>query len=388
MAEKILIIDDDLDTLRLVGLMLQKQGYQIAAASNGKQGLIKVEEEVPDLILLDVMMPDMDGYEVARRLRKEPETAKIPILMFTAKSQLDDKVTGFEAGADDYLTKPTHPTELQAHVKALLARSVKPEKAVEEDTPSAKEAFTIGVISARGGLGVSSISLNLGSYLNTGIGEETIVVELPSGFGTIGRDLGFADLGGLSTLLRSASGEVTSDEVVEILHEHESGLKVLPASEEPRDAELGSALSQTKAIFKVLPSLSEFLVVDFGAGLSSLNQALLPQCDLIIVVVEAFSNSIEHSKLLLANLFELGFEKEKVLVALNNRIRSEMLLSMGQVKEKIDYPVAVTFTPAPELYTQAVRQHRTAVLHEPESMLTQQFTNLATIILEYRAKEE
>ncbi len=176
MAEKILIIDDDLDTLRLVGLMLQKQGYEIAAASNGRQGLLKVEEELPDLILLDVMMPDMDGYEVARRLRKSPETAKIPILMFTAKSQLDDKVTGFESGADDYLTKPTHPTELQAHVKALLARSVKPEKE-GEDVFSAQKAFTIGVISARGGLGVSSTALNLGSYLNTGVGEDTVMVE-------------------------------------------------------------------------------------------------------------------------------------------------------------------------------------------------------------------
>ena len=125
MAEKILIIDDDMDTLRLVGLMLQRQGYEIVAANNGKQGIEKAAEESPDLILLDVMMPDMDGYEVTRQLRAMPETASTPILMFTAKSQLDDKVTGFEAGVDDYLTKPTHPSELQAHIKALLARAQK-----------------------------------------------------------------------------------------------------------------------------------------------------------------------------------------------------------------------------------------------------------------------
>src|ERR1700690_927850 len=122
MTEKILIIDDDVDTLRLVGLMLQRQGYQISAATNGEQGLAKALEERPDLILLDVMMPDMAGYEVTRRLRKNPATQFTPILMFTAKTQLDDKVTGFEVGADDYLTKPTHPAELQAHVRALLGR--------------------------------------------------------------------------------------------------------------------------------------------------------------------------------------------------------------------------------------------------------------------------
>jgi DNA-binding response OmpR family regulator len=125
MAEKILIVDDDIDTLKLVGLMLQKQGFQIIAATDGIQGLAQADAEDPDLILLDVMMPEMDGYEVAKRLRANPKTANTPILMFTAKTQLDDKVTGFEAGADDYLTKPTHPTELTAHVKALLARSPK-----------------------------------------------------------------------------------------------------------------------------------------------------------------------------------------------------------------------------------------------------------------------
>ncbi len=125
MAEKILIIDDDMDTLKLVGMMLQKQSYQIVAANNGIKGLELAEAENPDLILLDVMMPGMDGYEVAKRLRANPLTANTPILMFTAKAQLDDKVSGFEAGADDYLTKPTHPSELNAHVKALLARTAK-----------------------------------------------------------------------------------------------------------------------------------------------------------------------------------------------------------------------------------------------------------------------
>ena len=103
MSEKILVVDDDIDTLRLVGLMLQRQGYQVVAASNGNQALIMAQSENPDLVLLDVMMPDMDGYEVARRLRANPSTNSTPIIMFTAKSQVDDKIMGFESGVDDYL---------------------------------------------------------------------------------------------------------------------------------------------------------------------------------------------------------------------------------------------------------------------------------------------
>ena len=125
MAERLLIVDDDLDTLRLIGLMLERQGYEIIAASNGKQALDLAKSELPDLIILDVMMPDLDGYEVARRLRADEDTLKIPIIMFTAKSQMDDRVTGIEAGADAYLTKPTQPRELFAHIKAMLARRQK-----------------------------------------------------------------------------------------------------------------------------------------------------------------------------------------------------------------------------------------------------------------------
>jgi len=386
MPEKILIIDDDLDTLRLVGLMLQKQGYQIAAANNGEQGLLKVPEESPDLILLDVMMPDMDGYEVARRLRANPETADIPILMFTAKSQLDDKVTGFEAGADDYLTKPTHPTELQAHVRDLISRSVKTEKK-QFVTPD-QRAFTVGIISARGGLGVSSISLNLGSSLSTEEGEETIVIELKPGAGTIGRDLGLSNLNSLTNLLKNTPEKITEEQVKNALLEHDSGLQLLPTSEQPKDMGLSSAILQFRAIFSQLGSLTDYLIADFGAGLPPLSQALLPQCNQIVVVVEGFSNSIAHAKVLIENLIELGIEKEQIIVVLNNRMNSDTLLSLSQVKKKIGFPIAVTLTPAPELFFQAIRLNTTAVLQQPESMTNQQFKKMAAIITKNKAKKK
>ena len=154
MTEKILVIDDDIDTLRLIGLVLEKQGYQIIAVNSGHQGLLEMSKESPDLIVLDVMMPEMDGYEVARRLREDPEMSKVPILMFTARSQLRDEEMGFESGADAYLTKPTHPKEFQAHIAKLLSRSKKTEIKQTEarrmfDQPEGKRAYTVGVISDR-----------------------------------------------------------------------------------------------------------------------------------------------------------------------------------------------------------------------------------------------
>ena len=135
-------------------------------------------------------MPDMDGYEVTRRLRKNPATIAIPILMFTAKTQLDDKVAGFEVGADDYLTKPTHPTELQAHVKALLARSA-PKKSGEITTGlHERHGYVIGVLSTRGGLGVSSLASNLAASFFTRSQTDVILAELTPGQGTLGMDFG------------------------------------------------------------------------------------------------------------------------------------------------------------------------------------------------------
>ena len=120
MPEKILIVDDDPDTVEFLRLILTRQGYQTLSAINGMQALNQAHSQQPDLIILDVMMPGLDGYEVARSLRRHPETALIPILMFTAKTQVEDKVAGYEAGVDIYLTKPIHPVELQANIKGLL----------------------------------------------------------------------------------------------------------------------------------------------------------------------------------------------------------------------------------------------------------------------------
>ncbi len=120
---KILIAEDD--PRIVIGLedQLENMGHQFIIARNGKEALEKVEEDIPDLIVLDVMMPEMDGYQVCERLKSSPETKHIPILMLTAKGQLLDKIEGFNRGADDYLSKPYDKAEFESRVTALLKRS-------------------------------------------------------------------------------------------------------------------------------------------------------------------------------------------------------------------------------------------------------------------------
>jgi DNA-binding response OmpR family regulator len=110
---------------------LRHEGYEVIAATNGLEGIRKANQEAPDLVILDVMLPGMDGFEICHQLRSEPETAHLPILMFSAKAQEIDKDTGLKVGADDYLPKPAAPAEIVSRVEKLLAKKEKDAKEQE-----------------------------------------------------------------------------------------------------------------------------------------------------------------------------------------------------------------------------------------------------------------
>ncbi|MEY2738113.1 MAG: Alkaline phosphatase synthesis transcriptional regulatory protein PhoP [Bacteroidota bacterium] len=119
---KILLVDDEKDILEIVGYNLTQEGYQIFTASNGKEAIIKAKKELPQLIILDVMMPEMDGIEACENIRKIPELQDTIITFLTARSEDYSQVAGFDAGADDYIAKPIKPKVLVSKVKALLRR--------------------------------------------------------------------------------------------------------------------------------------------------------------------------------------------------------------------------------------------------------------------------
>src|SRR4026209_2957862 len=123
MPESILVVDDDPDIARFVEVNLRSAGYEGSGAGDGEEALERAGEIRPDLVLLDVMMPRLDGFEVAQRLRKNPQTANTSIIMLTAKALSSDKVTGLQSGADDYIIKPFDPIELLARVKGTLRRA-------------------------------------------------------------------------------------------------------------------------------------------------------------------------------------------------------------------------------------------------------------------------
>lgn len=123
MSERILIVDDEPDIVELLEYNLRQHGYVVATARDGASALAEVQRQHPDLILLDLMLPDVSGTEICRRLRKDQATESIPIMMITARGEEIDRVVGFEVGADDYVTKPFSPRELVLRVQAVLRRT-------------------------------------------------------------------------------------------------------------------------------------------------------------------------------------------------------------------------------------------------------------------------
>ena len=123
MNNKILVIEDDPIALRLVQYTLQHEGYQVLTAPTGLEGLKKAREENPDLIVMDVMLPGIDGFEICHRLRADPQTAQLPILMLSAKAQEIDRAMGLKVGANDYLSKPASPSEIIRKIKRMLAQT-------------------------------------------------------------------------------------------------------------------------------------------------------------------------------------------------------------------------------------------------------------------------
>ena len=122
MSKRLLVVDDEPNLLRAVAVCLRGEGYEVTTARSGAEALVRLAESVPDLIVSDIRMPGMDGYQLARHMRAASRTALVPIIFLTAKDETSDRIEGFRAGVDAYLTKPFEPDELVAVIKSILSR--------------------------------------------------------------------------------------------------------------------------------------------------------------------------------------------------------------------------------------------------------------------------
>lgn len=380
MPGKILIVDDDPDTLKLIGLMLKRQGYEVATVGSGQAALEHVRQQIPELIILDVMMPEMDGYQVAGHLRGNPQTENIPILMFTAKNLVDDKVAGFEAGADAYLTKPTHPDELAAQVKALLARSAaQGQPAAEQPVASApaptSRGLTYAFIGVKGGVGLSTLAMNVGAVLAEH--ETTTLADFRLGRGTIGMSLGFGRSMGMANLLGLSAQEINIDSVRQEIATHECGLNLLLSSARSREVQVKVAPETARNIVGALVDLSKHVLLDLGPGLNPLTINFARDVDRVIFAVEATPVALAMGYDMLTELRQVGVSREKTSVVIINRAESKSQIPWQDAEQHLDNEVMAVISAVPELAHKGMEQNRPMILVNPNAMIHMQFNKLA-----------
>lgn len=374
MAEKILIVDDDADSLKLIGLMLKRHGYEVVSANTGSQALARADATRPNLIILDVMMPDMNGLEVCRQLRANPNTNKIPIIMFTAKTLIDDKVKGFEAGADDYLTKPTHPAELASRVRAILARSAaKGEGAKAPAGP--KSGYVIGVLGAKGGVGTTTVAANLAAGFLHGK-ERPVVADFRLGAGSLGLMLGTGRSQGMARMMVKSPMELNKSLVESELFIHASGLRALVCTSKPKETQVQYIPETAAAIVNALREVSKPTILDLGSGFDDNRGEIISELDHLLLVLEPTPIALAMSREIIAEL-QAQNSLDKLSVIVVTRTQSSLQTPWHEVERALGRDLKAIISAAPELSYQAIENQMPMVLLQPSAMVSGQFIKLA-----------
>jgi DNA-binding response OmpR family regulator len=374
MPAKILIVDDDLQSLKLIGLMLQRRGYLIDAARGGAQALAKADADVPDLVILDVMMPDMDGLEVCRRLRADPKTSRVPIIMFTAKILVSDKVDGFQAGADDYLTKPIHPNELAARVETALQRSLQ----IQPPPPLADAGQVIGFFGVKGGVGTTTLALNVAAALvNTPAPRRVILADLQSSAANIAVQLSLDPSDGLSSLINYSPQEITPALAGQHLLRHASGIQLLLSGQDLRANLAALPTPQITAIINSLSQIGQLVLLDLGSTLDESTLASLNLCQRIVLALEPQRVAVTVAQNLIAQLDRRGIPSQRLIIALINRTPGAVALDKRAIEDMLRLTVSSLLPPVPEVASQAANDANLIIQLQPGSLIADQFRSLA-----------
>jgi pilus assembly protein CpaE len=362
---RILFIDDDTINHQLVAKALQPLGHQITFAEDGTSGLAQARTLKPDLIITDVVMPDINGYEVTRQLRRDKQFAATPVLVLTAQSGLQDKLQAFESGADDYLSKPFEPAELVARVSALLRRvEMLPPAAPQE---AGQIAQMIAVHSLRGGTGASTLAVNLALSLSNLWGR-TILLDLTMTAGQVALMLNMNLRRTWVDIARFKAGEVDMDSLQSVISRHDSGLSFIAAPTFPDEGEFlrGDNLA---TVLSLLKKQYDYIIADLPHDFSEVALTALDAADLILMVGTPDMASIRATAAALDSYTKLGYPKEKIRPLLN-AIFPRSSLSREKIEAAMGMDFVASIPHVPDVVVEAINLGRPLVHEKPQEPIS------------------
>jgi DNA-binding response OmpR family regulator len=371
MSATVLIIDDDPVFVEMLGFVLEHGGFQAMSAYNGSEGIKMLNSEPIDVVILDVMLPDMDGFETCRRIRGSPTVRDVPILMLSARTQVADKLSGFESGADDYVAKPADPKEVMARLKALLARAKR--------TPSpASRVLTF--VGAKGGVGTTTTALNVATALCDGE-RKVLYLELQGYGASAPWLLSLKPSPSLQELMAPEGSRLSMSSLQSCIVETGSGLHYLAgypnavATGAIRKGSLGDALTLLQQDYDVI-------VADVGAAILPQVAEVLSQSTAVLPVAEHDSLSEWHVRSLLEWLGGNRHQARVPGIVLVQRYAGPSQKSVTQMATDLGKGILEVIPSAPGVLYHTHNRQELAIAADPESDLAQSYATLAQRLME------
>jgi len=376
----VLLIDDEVIFHRMIEHALKPMGHVVYTELNGIQGLEAARLVKPDVIITDLNLPDISGYEVTRRLRRDPIFAHTPIMVLTSHSGLQDKLGSFESGADDHITKPFEPEELVARMNVLLRKQDLIRYAISEgelESP-VRQARLAAVHSLRGGIGTSTLATNLAIGLR-GLWEmPTLLLDLVLMAGQAALLLNqplkrtWADLTGVRP------EEIDSELIRSIVDQHPSGLEFIAAPTYPSEAEMLTETTLSTALTITRP-MYEYVVADLPHDFSELTLHTLDFADVILLVIAPELSAIRAAAAALDTYKKLGYPPEKVKLVLNN-VFPRHGLPRDRIESALERPITLVLPYYPDVLVQAINVGKPILYQQPDHPFSELVEDLAFYI--------
>lgn len=312
MTKKILIVDDQFTIRYLVEHQLKKEGFETFMAKDGPGALEAARAHQPDLIVLDVMMPDMSGFDVLQQLKNDPDLAQIPVIFLTSLSSKEDKLRAFNLGAEDYLTKPFQADEFMAHVTAALRSA-----GSSNSGTRGKNGNIIALYSPKGGVGTTTLTIQLGEALALHEGQRVILIDLALPLGGLAPLLKLYTTRHVVGLLQTAVEEYTLDTILRFAQNHRSNLKVIPAPGHYLNAQELPKPQKLTPVLDLLAGAGYQILLDLGTALTPLTLAALQRADKTFALTSGQPESNLHLDTFLSSAPQMGLDTRRILPVIN-----------------------------------------------------------------------
>ncbi len=359
MPARILVADDDPILQRLLLHTLQLEGHTVLVARDGTEALEAVKRDQPDLVVLDVMMPGINGFELCQMLRRRPESLTLPIIMLSGLSDVQEKVSGLRAGADEYLTKPIDLRELVARVEALLNRN-----RLLRQSAAQRTGRVISLIGAKGGVGVTTITLNLAALL-ANAGQQVIAAEMRPDFGTFAIQLKITDVErNLAGLLALEAPAISEPVVASHLMTTSFGPRILFGPQQlPQFGVLGAA--HAGAVVGRLVAMADYTLIDLPPVAGPAHETIIKNSSTVIVLLEPEVASVAAAALRLRQIEAWGATSAQIKLLVVNR-QGAMMLSLREIENRLERTIDGVAPPAAEALNVAIQYGKPLVLYQAD----------------------